>query len=338
MDKPFTSYRIEERSFVAYIKREIHAQVAHRHFTEARAGEIDIIVSEVCSNLIKHAGSGELLYRVSDVGDQDSRFEILCIDKGPGMNDVPKMMKDGMSTTNTLGHGLGAIERLSTFSQVYSIQGWGTIVYALVTTEDRKYATKNGLDLDIRALCVNKPRETVCGDGYRVKRTSQEVQIFFGDGLGHGEFAKEAADRAGNFFLGCEERDPVSILRLIHEHVRRTRGLVGTVAIADLKNNEWRICGVGNILTRVYSGVLYKNYMSYNGTLGLNIPNSMKESIYKIERNQHLIMCSDGIRTRWDLGKYSSIFKYDSMLLAGVLYSDFTRGNDDSSILIAKVS
>jgi len=338
MDKPFTSYRVEERSFVSYIKREIHSEVAHAHFSDTRAGEIDIIVSEICSNLIKHAGSGELLYRVYDTGKTDSRFEMLCIDKGPGMTDVPRMMKDGMSTTNTLGQGLGAIERLSNVSQVYSVPGWGTIVYVLVTTETAQGVAKPGLDVDIRALCINKPREAVCGDGYRIKRRGGQVRIFFGDGLGHGEFAKEAVDCAGDFFLRCLEDDPVAILRLMHERVRRTRGLVATVAICDLRKGEWNICGVGNILTRVYSGVMYRNYMSYNGTVGMNIPNSMKGSVYKVEKNQHLIMCSDGIRTRWDLNRFPSVFKYDNTLLAAALYSDFTRGNDDSSILVAKVS
>jgi anti-sigma regulatory factor (Ser/Thr protein kinase) len=338
MVKPFTSYRVEERSFVSYVKREIHSQVSHSHFSEARVGEIDIIVSELCSNLIKHAGSGELLYRVYNVGESDSRFEILCIDKGPGMADVPRMMKDGMSTTNTLGQGLGAIERLSTVSQVYSIPGSGTIMYSLVSTEEVKYVPRSGIDVDIRALNVNKPREVVCGDGYRIKRADAQVRIFFGDGLGHGEHAKEAVDRAGDFFLSCREEDPVSIIRLMHEQIRHTRGLVGTVAICDLKKGEWSICGVGNILGRMYSGVTYRNYMSYNGTVGMNIPNSMKASVYIIEKNQHLILCSDGIRTRWDLNRFPSIFKYDNTLLAAALYSDFTRGNDDSSILIAKVS
>jgi len=338
MDKPFAVYRIEERSFVSYIKREIHSQVSHGHFSETRVAEIDIIVSELCSNLIKHAGSGELLYRVRNVSESDSRFEILCIDKGPGMADVSRMMKDGISTVKTLGQGLGAIERLSNVSQVYSLPGWGTVVYALVTTETVKYVPKSGLDVDIRALGVSKTREVVSGDGYRVKRNGPLVQIFFGDGLGHGPFAKEAVDHAGNFFMSCGEEDPVSIIRLIHEEVRRTRGLVGVVATCDMKKNEWNICGVGNILARLYSGVTYRNYMSYNGTMGLNIPTSMKASVYKVEKNQHLIMCSDGIRTRWDLSRYPSIFKYDNTLLAAALYSDFTRGNDDSSILVAKVN
>jgi len=207
-----------------------------------------------------------------------------------------------------------------------------------VTTEALKWVTRPGLDIDIRALCVSKPREVVSGDGYRVKRKGTQVQIFFGDGLGHGEFAKEAVDRAGDFFMSCEEGDPVAMIRQIHERVRRTRGLVASVAVGDLGKNEWSICGVGNILTRLYTGVMYRNYMSYNGTVGLNIPTSMKESIYKIEKNQHLVMCSDGIRSRWDLNRFPSVLKYDNMLLAAAVYSDFTRGNDDSSILIAKVS
>jgi hypothetical protein len=77
--------------------------------------------------------------------------------------------------------------------------------------------------------------------------------------------------------------------------------------------------------------------MSYNGIIGLNIPNSMKETIVEAEKNQQLIMCSDGLRTRWDLTRYSAISKSDNMLLAGALYKDFSRRTDDSSILIAKV-
>jgi hypothetical protein len=87
----------------------------------------------------------------------------------------------------------------------------------------------------------------------------------------------------------------------------------------------------------MYSGIIYKNYLPYNGTIGLNLPNSMNASVFNIERNQHLIMCSDGIQTRWDLNKYPSIFKYDNTLLAAAVYKDFNRANDDSSILIAKV-
>ena len=307
------------------------------NFTEKQRGEIDIIVSELSSNLVKHAGSGELLYRAFNADDQEAVFEIVSIDHGPGIADPVKMMKDGMSTTSTLGQGLGAMNRLSSTFQLYSLPDWGTILYSRYRTKDDKYKKKEGIDLNVRTLCVNKANEPVSGDGYLVKKTASSVQIFFGDGLGHGEHAHGAVAKAAECFSQCKHDDPVEILREIHECVRRSRGLVASVAILDLARNVWKLCGVGNIMTRLYTGISYKNYMSYNGTLGLNIPNSLKESIFEVEKNQHLIMNSDGIRSRWDLGKYPSIFKYDGALVAAAVYKDFTRRNDDASILIAKV-
>ena len=134
MDKDFTSYVIEDRSFVAFIKREIHSKIAQENFSSLRAGEIDIIVSELTSNLIKHAGSGELLYRISNREDI-TEFEIVCIDNGKGIENVPLMMKDNISTTNTLGHGLGAIQRLSDLFQIFSLRQWGTIAYSKVLSK-----------------------------------------------------------------------------------------------------------------------------------------------------------------------------------------------------------
>lgn len=338
MDKIFTSYSIEDRSYIAYLKREIHKEVTAGNFTEQRAGEIDIIVSEICSNLIKYAASGEVLYRVEHTADNESCFEIIAMDKGPGIPDVSRVMRDGVSTGSTLGQGLGALERLSDTFNIYSIPDWGTIVYSRVTTLKNGFVRKENFDLDIRGLVVAKPREVGCGDLYRVKRTNTDVRVFLGDGLGHGKFAQEAVQVASDFFFGTDESNPVDIIREMHEKVRRTRGLVGTIGILDRKMNVWRICGVGNILTRLYQGIVYKNYMAYNGTIGLNIPKSLNASTLPAERNQYLVMCSDGIRSRWDLTKFQSILKYDNMIMAASIYKDYNRGTDDSSILISKVS
>jgi anti-sigma regulatory factor (Ser/Thr protein kinase) len=337
MDKTFISYHIAERSYVAYIKREIHNKVTQAKFTETKAAEIDIIVSEIASNLVKHVGSGELLYRIQNISATESTFEIISIDNGPGMSDTSRMMRDGVSTSSTLGHGLGAISRLSDAFQIFSMPAWGTVVYSMVKTKGEKKANSKPFDLEIRALCVNKPREIVCGDGFRIKRTASAITIFFGDGLGHGPNAKDAVDAAGDFFMECMDTEPVLLIRQLHEKVRKTRGLVATVASFNKNTNEWSLCGVGNILTRIYSGITYKNYLPYNGTVGLNLPNSMKPSVFPVEKNQHLIMCSDGIQTRWDLNRYPAIFKYDNIVLAATLYKDFSRGTDDSSTLIAKV-
>ena len=113
---------IEDRSYVAYLKRQVHREVTAAKFEQRQIAEIDIIVSEITSNLIKHVGGGEVLFRINEHSGQNC-FEVLGIDNGPGMLDSVKMTKDGVSTTNTLGHGLGAINKLSNFFQLYSIKG-----------------------------------------------------------------------------------------------------------------------------------------------------------------------------------------------------------------------
>lgn len=337
MDNFFTRYKIEDRSYVALIKREIHQKAVAAKFHEVDTGRIDIIVSELTSNLIKHAGQGELLYRFTP-NDDAPVFEILSIDRGPGMVDATNSLRDGVSTTKTIGGGLGAIQRLSTVSQVFSLRQWGTMLYSKIGPEAKiPEVPRGGFDLDIKTLCVPKPHEDVCGDGFRVIQTHSCIKILFGDGLGHGPHAKEAMDVAANSFCECPDNDPVEIIRSMHDRVRKTRGLVATIAIMDKKSNTWNFVGVGNINTRLYTGIEYRNYMSYNGTIGLNIPKSMKATTVQVERNQHLVMCSDGITTRWNMNQYASIFKYDTTLLAAAIFKDFSRGNDDSSILIAKV-
>lgn len=336
MDNAYTRYRIEDRSYVAFIRREIHLKAVAAKFSETDTGKIDIIVAELTSNLIKHVGSGEILFRFTLDENGPPIFEILCIDSGNGIDDTSRVMVDGVSTSRTLGQGLGSLDRQSTVFQIFSIPKWGTVLYSRVGGEKRD-APKTSSQLEVKALCVPKATEEVCGDGYLVITTKTHIKIFFGDGLGHGPHAKEAVDTAARIFASCEDNEPVDIIRAMHENVRRTRGLVGVVAVFDRINPQWSLCGVGNIVTRMYSGIAYDSYMSYNGTIGLNIAKSMKSSVIAAERNQHLIACSDGILARWDMTKYASIFKFDSNILAGAVYKDFNRGNDDASILIAKV-
>ena len=78
--------------------------------------------------------------------------------------------------------------------------------------------------------------------------------------------------------------------------------------------------------------------MSYNGVIGMNIPNTLNEQVIKHERGQTLILCSDGIKTRWELNKFVGIFKYDLSILAAAIYKDFGRRTDDMSVLVSRIN
>lgn len=337
MDNHYTAYPITDRSFIAYTKRDIRLRAGKARFTETQLAEIDLIVSEICTNLVKHAHGGELWARITaNSGDVDS-LEILCLDNGPGFEDTATAMRDGFSTKQTLGHGLGSIARLSNVFQIMSRPGWGTVLYCNKSTLPS--ATDTGKrKIDIKAVCVPKTGEKLCGDGYQVKTQGPRVQVFFGDGLGHGEPAHQVVQEAITIFNETVEHDPAEMIRIIHTKVRKSRGLVCTIACLDVRENMWKVCGVGNIMTRVYTGITYKGCMGYNGVVGMNIPRVLANSVLNAERNQRLVMCSDGIRSGWEISKSPGILRYDNALIAAYIHKEYSRKTDDTSVLVATLN
>src|SRR5919205_939377 len=128
---PHVSFNAADRSYFAILKKEIHALAIEAHFSTKKVGEVDIIVAEMVSNVVKHAGGGQLLVKPITENSVNG-IEIICIDNGKGMTDVSRMMMDGVSTTNTLGGGLGSIKRLSDKFQIYTLKNWGTIILSRI--------------------------------------------------------------------------------------------------------------------------------------------------------------------------------------------------------------
>lgn len=331
-----TVFKADDRSYFAILKKEIHAKALSAGFTPRRLGELDIVVAELVSNLVRHAGGGQLFVKlVEESGVQG--IELISIDNGPGISDVNRMMEDGMSTKNSLGQGLGSMKRLADIFQVYSQRGWGTVMLLRLFNEELPAFRKPG-KAEIRYLGIPKPGETFCGDRFISVTDTQHVKLFFGDGLGHGPEAEKAVTEACNAFTRCTYTDPVEIIRYLNVEVKKTRGLVGTVAIYDIKAAQWRICGVGNISTRIYTGMVPRNLMPYNGIIGLNVPNTLNAQIVPFEKNQLLVMCSDGLKSRWDLLKLASVLRHDSSILLASLIKEFARGTDDMSVLACKIN
>src|SRR5688572_33166675 len=101
-----TAFQAYDRSYFAILKKEIHAIAVSVGLSENKVGEIDVVIAELVSNLVKHAGGGRLLVKLIEEAELQG-IEIISIDDGVGMTDISKMVADGVSTKNTLGHGLG---------------------------------------------------------------------------------------------------------------------------------------------------------------------------------------------------------------------------------------
>ncbi len=326
-----------DRSYFAILKKKIHSLAVEAGFAETRISQIDIIIAEIVTNLVKHAGGGELLVKLIEQQNVQG-LEIISIDNGPGMKDVAKMTGDGVSTKNTLGHGLGSIKRLSDFFQIYSLKNWGTVQLIRVFDSNTEKSRRPRSSYLANSIVIPKNGETACGDGFFIRKNAGSVAFMLGDGLGHGPDAEYAVKSAGDSFLKTRSNQPEDILRVISDDVKRTRGLVATVIVFDLDAKIARVCGVGNISTKLFSSSAPKNYLAYNGIIGMKLPNTLKSQETIFEPGQFFIMCSDGIKSRWDTQKYQGINRYDPSILCAAILKDFNRHTDDVSVAQCQIN
>ncbi|MES2431440.1 MAG: ATP-binding SpoIIE family protein phosphatase [Bacteroidota bacterium] len=332
-NSPHIRINIPNKTYQAFARSEIKKIAQEIGFSGNRLGQLEIIVAEHTSNIIKHTlKGGEILVRKIDLGEILG-IEIISIDNGPGMLSPLKMMEDGASTSNTLGQGLGAIKRLSDEFDIYSIKGWGTILLS------RFYLKKDllppSLPIEVKGIMLPKLGETKCGDNWDIVLKGNSLKMCLADGLGHGEHAAEAAVAALISFKATLKNEPAVALRTMHALIKKTRGAVVTIAYLDITKMKLFYCGVGNISGKVI-GLRNRSFLSYNGIIGHTIPNTINDHNYDWEENDILIMHSDGLNTRWDMQKYPMILKHDSTILAAALYKDNNRGNDDVTVVVIR--
>ncbi|MES2810499.1 MAG: ATP-binding protein [Bacteroidota bacterium] len=334
VDATHISFAADDRSYFSLIKKEIHRMATEGGINPARINELDLIVAEMTSNLFKYSDDGELLMGVFANGD-NPYVELISIDNGPGMINPSRMMQDGISTTNTLGHGLGSMKRMSDTFELYSQIGWGTIVLSRVYSNPEKPKAKHNIIM--RPIVVFKPGEKTSGDGFIYKKTDKYFKLMLADGLGHGPEANRAVNEAAAAFKVFPDYSPADTIRFIHSTIKKTRGAVISIVGYDNARKVWTSTGVGNIAVRFMGPVNFKNQMSYNGIVGHNIPNTMNDQEYTAEEFNQVMLCSDGIKTRIDMARYPMMYKYDLTVLAAAIYKDHARRTDDMSVVIAKV-
>jgi serine/threonine-protein kinase RsbT len=84
-------------------------------------------ISELGRNMLRYAGSGEVILRPAHVGSKHGMI-VIAHDEGPGIPDIALAMQDGYSTSNSLGLGLPGTRRLMDEFEIESAVGRGTTV------------------------------------------------------------------------------------------------------------------------------------------------------------------------------------------------------------------
>ena len=319
---------VREVHDVGDARRQAMLNAKDMAFDETGVGQVGIVVTELAGNLVKHAGGGTIILRGLRHGGQLG-LEVMSLDDGPGM-DVQRSLTDGYSTAGSPGTGLGAIKRLATTFETYSLRGKGSVLVASLWKGKAPEP-----DFEVGAVCLPVAGEKRCGDGWALREAPGEMDLVVCDGLGHGPIAAEATDLALGVFADKPERNAGVLLEYMHGALRSTRGAAILAAHLDAATNSLTCAGIGNIAGFIMAQPKPRGLVSMNGIVGHQI-HKVKEFAYDYAPNEVLILHSDGIATHWKLDEFPGLLTRPASLIAGVLYKHFKRGKDDATVVVVR--
>jgi anti-sigma regulatory factor (Ser/Thr protein kinase) len=328
---PSTLVLVSDASAVGEARRAAQTAAASLGFDDARAGNAALVATEMATNIIRHAGAGELIIK-SGEELEGGVLELLALDRGPGMRDVSRCMEDGFSTAaGGSGTGLGAMRRLSDEFDIHSVHDVGTAVLSRFLPNDREPER-----IKIGALSLPFPGEVACGDAWEILLSPETSSITVIDGLGHGVDAGAAAREAVRSVEAHPLRSVEEKLEFAHQALKHTRGAAMAVAEIHPGSGHIAFAGVGNIIGATASADALRRMVSFDGTVGHEM-HKIKVFDYSLEPGHVLVMHSDGLKSQWKFDRYPELLARDPLLIAGVLYRDYFRGHDDVTVVVARV-
>jgi anti-sigma regulatory factor (Ser/Thr protein kinase) len=326
---------VEDVSQVGHARRIAQKRAEDLGFNATDAGRVALVVTELASNILKHARHGELHLRgVATVGVVAGAgagagvqgLEVIAIDRGQGF-DLQEGLADGFSTRGTQGIGLGSIQRQADVFDVHS-DSRGTVV--LTRFYPRTAAFK---DLQLGVTQHSLHNDPACGDVWGLAISESRISVLMIDGLGHGPDAEAAAMSGASAFHRQPFMSPALQLDEMHHEMRGTRGGAVAVTQFDWHRDRLDFIGIGNIGATLIGNEKTRGLASHPGIVGLQY-RKMQAFDYPQVSGQLLIMYSDGLQSRWNLRDYPGLMFRHPGVIAAVLHRDFCRGRDDVTVLV----
>jgi len=324
------AFAIDDASRVGEARRHAARAAAEMGWDEVDAGRLALVVTELGTNLQRHAQGGQLLIAARP---QSLEVEVVAIDAGPGIPDLALAMRDGHSSGSTPGTGLGAVSRLADEFDLHSSTPGGTVGVARVRMKNAAELPASAFT--IGAICLPAPYETVSGDGWACALDGDQATVLLADGLGHGPEAAKAAEAAIGAFARAPAGDVCETVQRVHHELQTTRGAAVCAVRIDAADSSVSYSGAGNIAGRVLSGVFDKSIVTQHGTAGMRI---RKPELASLELPDHalVVLHSDGIETRWTVDRIRPLLQRDPTLVAAVLLRDHTRHRDDATVVVIR--
>jgi serine/threonine-protein kinase RsbT len=98
-------------------------------FSSGDATLIATVISELARNIVTYAGFGTVVLTVIHNSGRPG-IQVIARDAGPGIPDISQALRDGFSTSGSLGLGLPGVKRLVDEFEIVSQVNLGTTVTA----------------------------------------------------------------------------------------------------------------------------------------------------------------------------------------------------------------
>ncbi len=333
---PHQVFDMNEPSQVGEARRGSVQMAGRLDFDEATCGRLALVVTELGTNLVRHAQGGRLLVAVRE-GPAGDEIEVLAVDSGPGMADVEHCLRDGVTTSTTPGTGLGAVRRLSDEFAIFSAAPDGTVVLARIAPRRIGGPLPATARFSHGAVAVPAAGETRCGDAWAIVQREGLASVLVVDGLGHGPEAETAALACVEAFDAAPFERPSATLARADAGMRATRGASAAIARLDADARSVTFCGAGNIAGRLTSGIGDRSFLCQHGTLGLQV-GRLQDVVEAWPDHALFVMHSDGVPGRWDLRKVPGLLQCDPAIIAAWLIRDHIGGRDDATVIVVRAS
>lgn len=296
-------------------------------FGEISLAEIEIVISELGTNIVKHAGaSGKLVFQpIADKGSEG--IEIIASDHGRGIQDIEHAMGGG-STAGTLGIGLSGIRRLMDEMDCQANAGGGVII------RSRKWRTKD-FQSKVHCSVLAKPKlgENVSGDMFFFKQLPSLAVFSVIDALGHGFHAHQVAGQALQILENNYQESLLTIIQRCHTGLAGTRGAAMALGRIDFRTGKLQHISIGNVETRIYSTPDLLRPVCTNGTLGMTIGNA-RVNEYPYTKGACIVMFSDGISGKFEIGP--EILRKIPQEISRFVFMNHAKDHDDATVLVLK--
>jgi anti-sigma regulatory factor (Ser/Thr protein kinase)/serine/threonine protein phosphatase PrpC len=318
---------------VAEARRRAREFARHVGFEATECEEIGLVMSEVASNLLRHAGGGTIELRHVDLGQRPG-LEIVSEDHGPGIADTERALTDGFSTAGSLGYGLGVVNRLMDELHIESQPGAGTRLVC------RRWLHLPGVGERICPLAFGaasrpRPGMEVNGDAFVIKQWGMGALVGVIDGLGHGQFAHRAAQAARSYVEAHFDRPLEEIFRGAARACQATRGVVMALAQFHWVSQSMSFGSIGDIEARVFGSSQPMNFKIRRGVLGLSAP-APEVTTHPWLPSNTMVLHSDGVKSRWGWDDFPQLAQRSATDTACILLRALAKENDDATVVVVR--